>query len=86
MTLAYTNGCESYIPTDEAFQSGGYEAASFPSVAAALRYRNRIALRPGVENQIKDAIRSVRSSARRGASATFRRRNPVTQRSHNQTA
>ncbi|MBM4044515.1 MAG: hypothetical protein FJ279_05320, partial [Planctomycetes bacterium] len=43
MTLAYTNGCESYIPTDEAFQSGGYEAASFPSVAAALRYRNRIA-------------------------------------------
>ena len=59
MTCAYTNGCEAYIPTDrdlELGELGGYEAASFPSPGAALAYRNRLALLPGVERQIKEAV------------------------------
>jgi neutral ceramidase len=57
MTLAYTNGCESYIPTDEALRAGtGYEATAAPTMAAAMRYRQRLALRPGAEAQIRELI------------------------------
>jgi hypothetical protein len=56
MVLAYTNGCETYVPTDKDFALGGYEAASFPSDAAALRYPYRGALKPGIEQQVKEGI------------------------------
>lgn len=56
MVWAYTNGCETYIPTDSAFEQGGYEAVPSPESGAALAYRHRLALRPGVEGQIKNAI------------------------------
>ena len=60
MMLAYTNGCESYIPTDRDLALGGYEAASFPSLdGAALRYRHRRALRPGAEQQIIEQLRAL---------------------------
>ena len=55
----YTNGCESYIPTDkdlELGERGGYEAAGFPRLAAALVYASRLACRPGIEGQIKDGL------------------------------
>jgi len=61
--LAYTNGCEIYIPTDEDLALGvygGYEAACFPVPgAAAMAYRNRLALQPGVEQRVKNAIRDL---------------------------
>ena len=38
---------------------GGYEAAGFPHLAAALVYASRLACRPGIEGQIKDGIRRV---------------------------
>ena len=47
----YTNGCESYIPTDKDLElgvRGGYEAAGFPRLAAALGYASRLACRPGI--------------------------------------
>jgi hypothetical protein len=62
MTLAYTNGCESYIPTDSDFALGGYEAASCPRNAgvpasmAAVKYLHRLALKPGAEHRIKGAL------------------------------
>ena len=62
MTCAYTNGCEAYVPTDKDLElgdRGGYEAAPFPSLAASLLYRNRLALRPGVEGQIKETIQGL---------------------------
>jgi neutral ceramidase len=60
MMLAYTNACESYIPTDRDFALGGYEAASFPSLAgAAFKYRHRRALRPGTEQMVIEQIRSL---------------------------
>jgi hypothetical protein len=59
MVLAYTNGVEGYIPTDSDFVLGGYEAASFPSLGAALTYHHRLALRPGIERQLKEAISRV---------------------------
>ena len=63
MTLAYTNGCEIYVPTDADLGlgvRGGYEAACFPVPgAAALAYPNRLALNPGVEKQIKNALRDL---------------------------
>ena len=58
----YTNGCESYIPTDKDLElgvRGGYEAAGFPRLAAALVYASRLACRPGIEGQIKDGIRRI---------------------------
>ncbi len=58
----YTNGCESYIPTDKDLElgvRGGYEAARFPRLAAALGYASRLACRPGIEGQIKDGIRRI---------------------------
>jgi hypothetical protein len=60
MVLAYTNGCESYIPTDRALSLGGYEAATFPSLdGAAFKYKHRRALRPGSEEQVIDKLRSL---------------------------
>lgn len=59
MMLAYTSGCESYIPKDQDLALGGYEASSFPQDGAALRYRHRRALRSGSEQQVIDALRSL---------------------------
>lgn len=62
MILAYTNGCESYIPTDTDFALGGYEAASCPRSAgipasmAAVKYPHRLALKHGAEHHIKSAL------------------------------
>ena len=52
----YTNGCESYVPTEAAFSVGGYEAAPY---GAALYYPYRLPLEPTVEGQIKDAVRQL---------------------------
>src|ERR1044071_3802042 len=58
MMLAYTNGCESYIPMDRDLALGGYEAATFPDLdGASLRYRHRRALRLGFEKQVMDQLR-----------------------------
>jgi hypothetical protein len=59
MMLAYTNGCESYIPMDRDLALGGYEAATFPADGAALRYRHRRALRSGFEMQVLEKLRSL---------------------------
>jgi hypothetical protein len=59
MVLAYTGGCESYVPTDKDFPLGGYEAAHTPTPAAALVYPYRAALRPAIEEQIKAEIRRL---------------------------
>ena len=60
MSCAYTNGCEAYIPTDKDLEmgpKGGYEASSFASAkSAGLVYRNRLALRAGIEVQIKESV------------------------------
>ena len=60
MVWAYTNGCESYLPTDESLALGpaaGYEAAPSPVIAAGLCYRARLAPRLGLEGQVKEALR-----------------------------
>jgi len=59
MVCAYTNGCETYVPTDEDLELGGYEAVSFPTQGAALAYPSRLALRPGVEGQVKETLRGL---------------------------
>jgi hypothetical protein len=60
MMLAYTNGCESYIPMDRDLPLGGYEAATFPALdGASLRYRHRRALRPGLEGLVIEQLRSL---------------------------
>jgi hypothetical protein len=59
MMVAYTNGCESYIPMDRDLALGGYEAATFPADGAALRYRHRRALRLGFEEQVYEKLRSL---------------------------
>jgi hypothetical protein len=60
MVLAYTNGCESYIPTDIALRQGGYEAATFPSLdGAAFKYKHRRALSPGSEQQVIEQLRKL---------------------------
>lgn len=59
MMLAYTNGCESYVPMDCDLASGGYEAASFPADGAALRYPHRRALRVGSEQRVLESLRSL---------------------------
>ncbi len=53
MVVAYTNGCESYIPTDEALARGGYEAAPH---GAALLYPYRLPLRQGDEQLIHEVL------------------------------
>lgn len=60
MMLAYTNGCESYIPPDKDLELGGYEAATFPDLdGAAFRYRHRRAVRQGTERRVMDLLRSL---------------------------
>ena len=59
MMLAYTNGCESYIPMDRDLALGGYEAATFPADGAALRYRHRRAVHSGFEKQVVAGLRSL---------------------------
>jgi hypothetical protein len=59
MMLAYTNGCESYIPMDKDLSAGGYEAASFPEDGAALRYRHRRAVLKGCEKKVTEALQSL---------------------------
>jgi hypothetical protein len=60
MMLAYTNGCESYIPMDRDLALGGYEAATFPDLGgASLRYRHRRALRQGFEEQVVQQLQSL---------------------------
>jgi hypothetical protein len=63
MVLAYTNGCESYVPTDSDFALGGYEATASPKPSAALRYGHRQALKPGAERQIRQQIEALWSVA-----------------------
>jgi hypothetical protein len=62
MVWAYTNGCESYLSTDESLALGplgGYEAAPSPVVAAGLCYRARLAPRAGIEQQVREGIRKA---------------------------
>ena len=59
MMLAYTNGCESYIPMERDLALGGYEAATFPADGAALRYPHRRAVHLGVEKQVVAGLRSL---------------------------
>jgi hypothetical protein len=60
MMLAYTNGCESYIPMDADLPLGGYEAATFPDLGgASLRYHHRRALRAGFEKLVVEQLRSL---------------------------
>ncbi len=60
MLLAYTNGCESYIPMDGDLPRGGYEAGTFPDLgSAALRYKHRRALAPGLEPRVFELVRSL---------------------------
>lgn len=64
MMLAYSNGCESYIPTDRELTLGGYEAATFPALGgASLRYRHRRALRRGCEQMVFETLRSLWKAA-----------------------
>lgn len=60
MVMAYTNGIESYIPTDAALAEGGYESSGFPSLGgSALRYHHRLRLKPGAESLIKQALAAL---------------------------
>lgn len=60
MMLAYTNGCESYVPLDRDFALGGYEGGTFPDLgSASLRYRHRRALAPGCESRVMDWLHSL---------------------------
>ncbi len=59
MVLAYTNGCESYIPTDADLPLGGYEAATFPEDGAALRYKHRRALAAGCQQRVLDHLHGL---------------------------
>ena len=59
MVLAYTNGCESYIPMDADLPLGGYEAATFPEDGAALRYKHRRALAPGCQQRVLDQLHGL---------------------------
>ena len=51
--LGYTNGCESYIPTAEALELGGYEGNRF---GAALAYHNRLRVEPETEQLVKNFL------------------------------
>jgi hypothetical protein len=63
MVLAYTNGCESYVPLDVDLALGGYEAATFPELGgASLRYRHRRALQAGFEQQVTDRLLSLQGA------------------------
>jgi len=64
MVTAYTNGCESYVPTDAALAEGGYEAASYPDMGAAWRYPYRVAMATGGEGLVMEAVRGALEAAR----------------------
>jgi hypothetical protein len=67
MVMAYTNGCESYLPTDDALAQGGYEAGAFPTAGcASLRYRYRLGLQPGIEHKVKSAVHRLLDESRSG--------------------
>ena len=53
MVFGYTNGVESYIPCEKDFALGGYEAGAFPTPCAPLAWKNRLTLKPQIEEQIK---------------------------------
>ena len=64
MTFGYTNGCQSYVATDDALalgQQGGYEAGAYPFTwfAAARGYQIRLPLAVGAEKRIKKATASL---------------------------
>jgi len=60
MMLAYTNGCESYVPLDRDLALGGYEGGTFPDLgSASLRYRHRRALAPGCEARVMERLQSL---------------------------
>ena len=60
MMLAYTNGCESYVPLDRDLALGGYEGGTFPDLgSASLRYRHRRALAPGCEARVIEQLQSL---------------------------
>jgi len=59
MVTAYTNGCETYMPTDRALEEGGYEGAAFPAVGAAMRYPYRMPIARGGEQLVRDAVREA---------------------------
>lgn len=66
MVWAYTNGCESYIPTERDLAQGeGYEAVGFPGVGAALMYLHRVPLSPTAEAQVRAGMVSVAAAALR---------------------
>jgi len=71
MMLAYTNGCESYVPLDRDLALGGYEGGTFPDLgSASLRYRHRRALAPGCEGRVMNVLRSLwREAPASGADA-----------------
>lgn len=59
MVTAYTNGCETYVPTDLALDEGGYEAVTYPDAGAAMRYPYRVAMAPGGEALVRAAMRDA---------------------------
>jgi hypothetical protein len=64
MMLAYTNGCESYVPLDRDLALGGYEGATFPDLgSASLRYRHRRALAPGCEARVTEVLQQLWSGS-----------------------
>tara|TARA_Y100001933_G_scaffold59371_1_gene59381 strand:- start:4828 stop:6243 length:1416 start_codon:yes stop_codon:yes gene_type:complete len=59
LILGYTNGCENYLATAEAYRMGdrgGYEASPF---GAAMMYKHRLACKPEVEAQMLAAMNEV---------------------------
>ena len=74
MVLGYTDGCESYVATDEALSlgdRGGYEVQGFPTYGgAAWCYLKRVPLRTGAERQIKAAISGLWGQAPRTQCST----------------
>jgi len=59
MVLAYTNGCESYVPTDRALELGGYETGTAEYDGTPLRWPYRSPLQAGSEQKIKDLMKSA---------------------------
>jgi len=75
MMLAYTNGCESYVPLDRDFSLGGYEGGTFPDLgSASLRYRHRRALAPGCEARVMERLHSLWRGAASSATGASRAR------------
>lgn len=55
LTLAYTNGCESYVGTADAYAEGGYETDAFPQFSSTLAYHHRLTPAPQVETGVRQA-------------------------------